>query len=607
MALPIKDYGLLGDTQSAALVGCNGSIDWLCLPRFDSGAVFAALLGTEEHGRWLISPAGPATGTRRTYQGDTLILETEMDTEDGTVRLVDFMPPRGEAPDVVRIVEGVAGRVTVRMELRLRFDYGRVVPWVRQDGGAVVAVAGPDSCWLHTPVKCHGQDLTTVAEFVVEPGDRVPFVLTWRESHLPPPRPIHPDHALQDTREYWTRWLSQCTYDGQWRDAVIRSLITLKALTYAPTGGIVAAPTTSLPERLGGVRNWDYRFCWLRDATITLQALMYAGFDDEARDWRQWLLRSVAGDPAEVQIMYGVAGERRLPEYVVDWLPGYDGAPVRVGNQAVDQFQLDVYGEVMDALFQARNTGVSDDVNTWALQKALMRIVAERWREPDEGIWEMRGGKRQFTHSKLMAWVAVDRAVRSVEKFGLQGPIDQWRQLRAEIRSDILQHGYDPVRRTFTQYYGSAELDAALLMIPLVGFLPADDERVTGTVAAIENELLVDGFVQRYTQHAGTTTDGLPAGEGAFLACTFWLADNYALLGRTDEAITLFERLLSLRNDLGLLSEEYDPRTGRLVGNFPQAFSHVPLINTARTLSSRGRPAEQGERNADHRPERGFG
>ncbi len=599
MALLIKDYGLLGDTQSAALVGRDGSIDWLCLPRFDSGAVFAALLGTPEHGRWLISPAGRVTGIRRGYQGETLILETEMDTDDGTIRLVDFMPPRGEAPDVVRLVEGVTGRVPVRMELRLRFDYGRVVPWVRQADDAVVAIAGPDSCWLHTPVECHGQDLTTVAEFMVEPGDRVPFVLTWRESHLPPPRPVHADHALRDTEEYWNRWVAQCSYDGRWRDAVIRSLITLKALTYAPTGGIVAAPTTSLPEQLGGVRNWDYRFCWLRDATITLQALMYAGFEAEARDWRQWLLRSIAGDPAQVQIMYGVAGERRLPEYVVDWLPGYDGTPVRIGNQAVNQFQLDVYGEVMDALYQARQTGVSEDASTWALQKALMRTVAERWREPDEGIWEMRGGSRQFTHSKLMAWVAVDRAVRSVEMFGLQGPIDDWRLLREEIRSDILQYGYDPVRRTFTQYYGSMELDAALLMVPLVGFLPADDERVRGTVAAIENELVVDGFVQRYTQHAETSTDGLPPGEGAFLACTYWLADNYSLMGRTEEAITLFERLLELRNDLGLLSEEYDPATGRLVGNFPQAFSHVPLINTARNLSSNGGPAEQREQTSN--------
>jgi GH15 family glucan-1,4-alpha-glucosidase len=595
----VEDYGLLGDTQTAALVGRDGSIDWLCFPRFDGGAVFAALLGNDQHGRWLLTPEGEITASHRSYQGDTLILQTEMDTADGTVRLIDFMPPRGLAPDVVRIVEGVNGRVPMRMELRLRFDYGRVVPWVRRDDGAIVAVAGPDSCWLRTPVETRGEDLTTVAEFIVEPGDRLPFVLTWQESHMPPPRPIHADHALRDTREYWANWLAQCTYDGKWRDAVIRSLITLKALTYAPTGGIVAAPTTSIPEKLGGVRNWDYRFCWLRDATITLQALMYAGFEQEARDWRRWLLRAIAGDPAEVQIMYGVAGERRLPEYVADWLPGYDGNPVRIGNQAVDQFQLDVYGEVMDALYQARTTGYSGGASTWSLQKSLMKIVAQRWQEPDEGIWEVRGGPRHFTHSKLMAWVAADRAVRSVEKFGLDGPVDQWRELRDEIAAEILDRGYDKRRGTFTQYYGSAELDAALLMIPLVGFLPADDERVRGTLAAVEQELLVDGYVQRYTQTPQNTADGLPPGEGAFLACTFWLADNYSLMGRHDEAIAVFERLLALRNDLGLLSEEYDPRAGRLVGNFPQAFSHVPLINTARNLSAGGGPSHQREKTTE--------
>ena len=603
MATLIEDYALLGDTQTAALVSRDGSIDWLCFPRFDSGALFAALLGTEQHGRWLIAPTAAVTGTRRRYQGDTLILETEFDTDDGTVRVIDFMPPRGEAPDVVRIVEGVAGRVGMRMQLRIRFDYGRVVPWVRREDGALAAVAGPDSCWLRTPVDTRGEDMQTVADFVVEPGDRVPFVLTWRESHLSPPQPIHAEHALRDTSDYWSQWLSRCTYDGQWRDAVIRSLITLKALTYAPSGGIVAAPTTSLPEKLGGVRNWDYRFCWLRDATITLHALMFAGFEQEALAWRRWLLRAIAGDPAEVQIMYGVAGERRLPEYIADWLPGYDGRPVRIGNDAVGQYQLDVYGEVMDALYQARVSGLSGGVSTWALQKALMRIVADRWREPDEGIWEVRGPRRHFTHSKLMAWVAADRAVRSVEKFGLDGPVDEWRTLRQDIADDILRRGYDADRGTFTQYYGSTELDAAVLMVPLVGFLPIDDERVTGTVTAIENELLVDGFVQRYTQHAdsdsATDTDGLPPGEGAFLACTFWLADNYSLMGRTDDATELFERLLALRNDLGLLSEEYDPVAGRLVGNFPQAFSHVPLINTARNLSMSGGPSHPRERTTE--------
>ncbi|GGM04847.1 glycoside hydrolase family 15 protein [Nakamurella endophytica] len=606
MALLIEDYALLGDTQTAALVGRNGSIDWLCFPRFDSGAVFAALLGTEDHGRWLIAPEAEVRATRRGYEDGTLILVTEFDTDEGTVRLVDFMPPRGQAPDVVRIVEGVSGRVRMRMDLKLRFDYGRIVPWVRRQDGALVAVAGPDSCWLRSPVETFGRDMATLAEFTVEPGDRVPFVLTWRESHLSAPKPVRADHALAQTRDYWRTWLASCTYDGDWPEAVIRSLITLKALTYAPTGGIVAAPTTSLPEQLGGVRNWDYRFCWLRDATMTLQALMYAGFEEEARDWRRWLLRAIAGDPAEVQIMYGVAGERRLTEYIADWLPGYDGNPVRIGNEAVDQFQLDVYGEVMDALYQARTTGVGSGVSTWALQRALMHEVTERWREPDEGLWEVRGGRKHFTHSKLMAWVAADRAVRSVEKFGLQGPVDEWRTLRDDIRADILEHGYDPERRTFTQYYGSRELDAALLMVPLVGFLPADDERVVGTVAAIERELLVDGFVQRYTQDSRSTTDGLPAGEGAFLACTFWLADNYSLMGRRDEAVEVFERLLALRNDLGLLSEEYDQQAHRLVGNFPQAFSHVPLINTARNLSRDGGPSHareqttaEGKRSAD--------
>lgn len=599
MASPIEDYALLGDTQTAALVSRDGSIDWLCFPRFDSGAVFAALLGTEQHGRWVIRPAGEVTATRRRYVGETLILETEFDTDDGTVRLIDFMPPRGHAPDIIRIVEGVSGRVPMRMELRMRFDYGRVVPWVRRDDGALVAVAGPDSCWLRTPVQTRGEDLMTVAEFVVEQGDRTPFVLTWRESHASAPKPVHAEHALKQTQEYWSQWLSHCTYDGKWRDAVVRSLITLKALTYAPTGGIVAAATTSLPEQLGGVRNWDYRFCWLRDATITLQALMYSGFEEEARDWRRWLLRAIAGDPDEVQIMYGVAGERRLPEYLADWLPGYDGNPVRIGNQAVDQFQLDVYGEVMDALYQARTTGYGAGASTWSLQKALMKIVAARWQEPDEGIWEVRGGSQHFTHSKLMAWVAADRAVRSVEKFGLDGPLAQWRELREQISSDILANGFDRDRGTFTQYYGSSELDAALLMVPLVGFLPIDDERVVGTVAAIEKELLVDGFVQRYTQHADSDTDGLPPGEGAFLACTFWLADNYSLMGRTADAEELFERLLALRNDLGLLSEEYDTAAGRLVGNFPQAFSHVPLINTARNLSVEGGPSHQREKTTE--------
>jgi GH15 family glucan-1,4-alpha-glucosidase len=596
MALAIEDYAVIGDTQTAALVGRDGSVDWLCLPRFDSGAIFAALLGTEQHGRWLLAPDCEVRAVRRRYRDDSLVLETEFDTDSGTVRVIDFMPPRGEAPDLVRIVEGVQGRVPMRMRLRMRFDYGRVVPWVYREDGDLVAVAGPDAVWLRTPIETYGQDLATHAEFSVGPGDRAPFVLSWRASHLPPPAPMDPVQELGATEGYWQGWMSACTYDGEWREAVVRSLLTLKALTFAPTGGIVAATTTSLPEQLGGVRNWDYRFCWLRDATITLQSLLYSGFHREAHDWRKWLLRAIAGDPAEMQIMYGVAGERRLTEYVADWLPGYDGNPVRIGNAAAKQFQLDVYGEVMDALHQARRSGLKRHDPSWALQVKLMEFVDKHWQDPDEGIWEVRGGSKHFTHSKLMAWVAADRAVKAVQDFALDGPVARWSALRDEIRRDILTHGYDQDRGTFTQFYGSTELDAALLMLPLVGFLPADDERVRGTIAAVERELLRDGFVQRYTQPPGTAVDGLPAGEGAFLACSFWLADNYALMGRRDEAREMFERLLALRNDVGLLSEEYDTRAGRLVGNFPQAFSHVPLIDTARNLSQTLGPSQERQR-----------
>lgn len=596
MPLRIEDYAVIGDTQTAALVGKDGSIDWLCLPRFDSGAIFAALLGTPEHGRWQIAPATPVRAVRRRYRGDTLVLETEFDTDEGTVRLVDFMPPRGEAADVVRIVEGVHGRVPMRMDLRLRFDYGHVVPWVRRVDADTVAVAGPDAVWLRTPVALHGENLATIADFSVGAGFHVPFVLTWRESHLPTPHPVDPIVALEGTVSYWEEWIAGCTYDGPWREAVVRSLLTLKGLTYGPTGGIVAAATTSLPEELGGVRNWDYRYCWLRDATITLQSLMYAGFVDEARAWRAWLLRAIAGDPSQLQIMYGVAGERLLTERIAEWLPGYCGKPVRIGNAASEQFQLDVYGEVMDALHQARKAGLEYDQHTWDLQRALMSFVSENWTRPDDGIWEVRGGAQQFTHSKLMAWVAADRAVKDAEQFDQAGPVEHWRELREQIRADILDKGWDPGRKTFTQYYGSAELDASLLMMPLVGFLPATDERVLGTVAAIERELMKDGFVQRYTQHPGSTVDGLPPGEGAFLACTFWLAQNYALMGRRDEACELFERLLDLRNDVGLLAEEYDVDAARQVGNFPQAFSHVPLIDTARHLAAALGPAENRPR-----------
>ena len=589
MTLRIEDYALLGDTQTAALVGRDGSVDWMCVPRFDSGAVFAALLGDPDHGRWLLAPAADVRSTRRCYRDDSLVLETVMDTDEGTVRLIDFMPIRGEAPDIVRIVEGVSGGVRMRMDLRLRLDYGHVVPWVRRVGPDVVAVAGPDSLWLRTPVETHGSQETggmaTIAEFTVAEGDRVPFVLTWHPSHLPPPQPVDAFESLEQTTTWWSEWMSGCRYQGPWPDAVRRSLVTLKGLTYAPTGGIVAAATTSLPEELGGVRNWDYRYCWLRDATLCLQALLYTGFEAEAQDWRSWLLRAAAGDPADLQIMYGLAGERRLAEWTADWLPGYEGAsPVRIGNAAVQQFQLDVYGEVMDALHLARCTGLEPDQYGWSLQQALMSYVEEHWREPDEGIWEVRGPRRRFTHSRVMAWVAADRSVRSIERFGLEGPLKRWRALRDEIHAEVLHDGYDDERGTFTMSYGGKELDAALLMLPALGFLPADDPRMVGTVQAIERELLSDGFVMRYTQPPQDSPDGLPPGEGAFLACSFWLADNYAMQQRHDDARELFERLLDRRNDVGLLAEEYDPVAGRQVGNFPQAFSHVPLIETARTL-----------------------
>ncbi|MBV1856241.1 glycoside hydrolase family 15 protein [Catellatospora tritici] len=584
MPLRIEDYAVIGDTQTAALVGRDGSVDWLCLPRFDSGAIFAALLGTPDHGRWQLAPAHGVSAVRRAYRGDTMVLQTEFDTDTGTVRVIDFMPPRGEAADLVRIVEGVHGRVAMRMDLRLRFDYGHIVPWVRRVGPDTVGVAGPDAVYLRTPVDVHGENLATVADFTVAEGERVPFVLTWRESHLPVPQPVEPETALAETESYWQEWINGCHYEGPWREAVTRSLLTLKTLTYGPTGGIVAAVTTSLPEQLGGVRNWDYRYCWLRDATITLQSLLYSGYVEEARAWRSWLLRAIAGDPSQLQIMYGVAGERYLPERIASWLPGYSGGPVRLGNAAAEQFQLDVYGEVMDALHQARKAGLEEDQQAWALETALMEFVSHNWQRPDDGIWEVRGGSRHFTHSKLMAWVAADRAVKTVEQFGSTGPAGRWRALRDDIAADILTRGYDQSRGTFTQFYGSRELDASLLMMPLVGFLPATDPRMRGTVAAIERELMSDGLVQRYTQVPGAEVDGLPPGEGAFLACTFWLAQNYALMDRREEACELFENLLSLRNDVGLLAEEYDQVTRRQVGNFPQAFSHVPLIDTARVL-----------------------
>jgi len=593
---PIEDYALIGDTHTAALVSRSGSIDWLCLPRFDSAACFAALLGDERQGRWLIAPAGPVSAVRRGYQGDSLVLETEFHTPDGVVRLVDCMPPRQRDPDVARVVEGVRGRVPMRMELVIRFDYGSIVPWVRRQGGALHAIAGPDSVWLRTPVEVRGENFRTLAEFTVDEGERVPFTLTWHASHMPSPRRIDPIRAVDDTTGWWSEWASGITYKGGWRDAVIRSLLTLKALTYQPTGGIVAAPTTSLPEALGGVRNWDYRYCWLRDATFTLDALMLAGLDSEATAWREWLLRAVAGQPQQMQILYGVAGERRITEQQLDWLPGYEQSrPVRTGNAAVNQFQLDVYGEVMDALYLARRVGLQHDETAWDLQRALMDFLESNWREPDEGLWEIRGPRRHFTHSKVMAWVAMDRAVKAVDLQQLEGPVQRWRALRREIHDEVCDQGFDAERNAFVQFYGGSQLDASLLMIPLVGFLPATDPRMRGTVEAVQRELSVDGLVLRYHPEGSADVDGLPPGEGAFLACSFWLADNLALMGRQREAREQFERLLSLRNDVGLLAEEYDPRSGRQLGNFPQAFSHVPLVNTASHLSERGRRRRGGK------------
>jgi GH15 family glucan-1,4-alpha-glucosidase len=597
----IEDYALIGDTHSAALVSRDGSIDWLCLPRFDSPACFAALLGDEEAGRWRIAPVEPVLGITRRYRGDTLVLETDMTTASGTVRIIDAMFPRSGTHAVLRLVEGLSGSVRMRSEARFRFDYGSIVPWVRRmDEHTMSATAGPDAVTLRTTAPMEGHDMATFAEFGVSAGQSVPFSLAWYPSHQSTPPAFDVRQMIAQTEAWWSDWMAGCTYDGQYQSAVRRSLITLKALTYAPTGGIVAAVTTSLPEHIGGVRNWDYRYCWLRDATITLLALLDAGFTSEALAWREWLLRAVGGDPSRVQIMYGVAGERRLPEYEVSWLPGYENsAPVRVGNAAVDQFQLDVYGEVLDALHVARMaTEVDGRDDSWQLQTKLMDFLETGWRKPDEGIWEVRGPRRHFTHSKVMAWVAADRAVKGIVESGLPGPVERWAALRDEIHREVCTRGFDPDRGSFTQYYGSKELDAALLYMPLVGFLPATDRRVVGTVAAIERELMQDGFVLRYPTADDGAVDGLPAGEGAFLACTFWLADNYALSGRVQEAREVFERLLALRNDVGLLAEEYDPRLGRMTGNFPQAFSHVPLVNTARTLTDalRGMPRSRTDR-----------
>ena len=583
----IEDYAFLSDTQTAALVSRDGCIDWLCFPRFDSPACFASLLGGRENGHWKFTPQGEITATRRRYRGETLILETEIETAEGAVRIIDFMPPRGHAPDIIRIVEGLRGRVTLRMELIIRFDYGSLVPWVRKRDGALEAIAGPDAIVLRTPVTTHGENLTTVAEFAVGAGERVPFVLTWFPSHEAQPQVVNAEHALQQTQVYWESWAERCRDKCDWHGAVMRSLLTLKGLTYAPTGGIVAAATTSLPEEIGGVRNWDYRYCWLRDATFTLTALMHAGYLDEARAWREWLLRAVAGSPAQMHIMYGVRGERRLTEMELPWLSGYENStPVRIGNAASEQFQLDVYGEVLDAMYHAAQAGIKSTEADWRLQAALLEFLESRWEAPDFGIWEVRGEPRHFTHSKMMAWVAFDRGVKLVEEYGCSadGREERWRELRDRIHQQVCELGYCEKKRAFTQFYGSEELDASILMMPLVGFLPPEDERVRNTIEAVERDLLRDGFVLRYRTNENNV-DGLPGHEGVFMLCSFWLADCLHLIGRKDDARALFERLLTLQNDLGLMAEEYEPRDQRQLGNFPQAFSHIALVNTARILS----------------------
>jgi len=581
----IEDYAVIGDLHTAALVGRDGSIDWLCLPHFDSPACFAALLDSPDAGRWRLAPAGAAQCTSRRYRPDTLVLETEWRTPEGAVRVLDLMPPRGEAADVVRIVEGLSGAVPMVGELRLRFDYGQVVPWVRRDERGVTAVAGPDAAYLDTPAPVRGQDLATFSEFTIRPGERVPFVLTWAPSWHRRPGRVDAEHALVQTDGFWREWSGRSRITGPYRDPVQRSLITLKALSFAPTGGIVAAATTSLPEQIGGPRNWDYRYCWLRDATLTLQSLLAAGYTGEATAWRDWLLRAVAGDPAKLQIMYGLDGARRLPEQELPWLAGYEGsAPVRVGNAAADQLQLDVWGEVLDGLSLTRKAQMHDVDDSWDVQVALMEHLEGAWQEPDNGLWEMRGPRRHFTHSKVMAWVAADRMVDGVRNSGLPGPLERWTALRETIHADVLARGYDTEQSSFVQAYGGTDLDASLLLIGRVGFLPPNDPRVVGTVRAIEQRLTQDGLVLRYRTDGGD--DGLPPGEGVFLACSFWLVDALHGAGRRGDAVALFERLLSLRNDVGLLSEEWDTAAQRQLGNTPQAFSHFPLIMSALQLQS---------------------
>jgi GH15 family glucan-1,4-alpha-glucosidase len=611
----IEDYAIVGDMQSSALISRDGSVDWLCLPRFDSEACFAALLGTEDHGHWRIAPAASAQGPQgadavsasRRYAGDTLILETRWETADGAVRVTDFMPPREdrEPPALIRIVAGVSGSVEMTMALTLRFGYGSIVPWVTRNGAGVRATAGPDSIWLRTPVSLTAREMAHAARFRVTAGEVVPFVLSYMPSHHGEPPRVDAAQALEETAKFWDDWVSRCTYQGTYRDAVVRSLITLKALTYQPTGGIVAAATTSLPEDIGGVRNWDYRYCWLRDATITLEALLRTGYTDEAKAWRLWLGRAIAGDPEDIQIMYGVAGERRLAEWEAGWLPGYEGsAPVRIGNAAAGQLQLDVYGEVIDALQLSCKSGLHDDQHTWSLQRSLLRFLEEHWAEPDEGLWEVRGPRRHFVHSKVMAWVAFDRAADYADDAGEPDLAARWRTIRDQIKREVCENGYNAARGAFVQYYGATELDASVLLISDVGFLPADDPRLVSTMRVLQRDLVQDGFLRRYELPAdgASAVDGLAGSEGAFLACSFWLANALELSGHRDEAIGLFERLLAVRNDVGLLSEEYDPRYGRLVGNMPQAFSHVPLVQTALNLSSHSEEHQRGT--GMHRDER---
>jgi GH15 family glucan-1,4-alpha-glucosidase len=589
----IEDYGLIGDCETAALVGRDGSIDWLCWPAFDSDACFASLLGTPKNGRWLIAPATEITKTTRRYLDNTLILETRFETADGIVVLIDFMPPRGNASDVVRLVRGVRGRVKLQMQLVIRFGFGADVPWVkRTEDNASLAICGPDMTVLRTPVETRGEDLTTVADFEVGEGETIPFVLTYGPSHLPVPAPIDPAQALKETEDFWTEWCSHCTYQGVHRDLVMRSLITLKALTYGPTGGIVAAPTASLPEKLGGQRNWDYRFCWLRDATFTLLALMNSGYTEEASCWHNWLLRAVAGSPANMQIMYGIMGQRRLLEWEAGWLSGYEGAqPVRIGNAAHAQLQLDVYGELIDAFHQSRMAKLELDESSWALERTVLEHLAEVWDQPDHGIWERRGDGRHYVSSKVMCWVGFDRGIKSAEKFGFEAPLERWRALRDFIHRDVCEKGFDAAQNTFVESYGSQLLDASILLLPAVGFLPASDPRIRGTLVAIEKHMMRDGFVLRHDPRE--ISDERQPIEGAFLACSLWLADAWVLAGELAKAQALFDRVVAVANDLGLLAEEFDSGEGRQTGNFPQALTHIALINIAHNISEANKPVDK--------------